>query len=746
MPDLTLPSNTAVRPSELQSLVGYPVPGRSFNEIPRDEFSRILDVLKRRCKTLVTIFVAFVSLVIGLTLATPKSYTTTAKLIVGEAGNQANSDTQLPVLNALTGIGSGRSPETYVELIQETPVAQRVIDDLQLNTTPSALLGSVRAKPITNTTILDLAVTWSSPQRSAQIANAFASIFVDRERELISSQAGSALSFLSSKLGPAEEAMNEAERELAAFEAAHTKAYINSQTQAALSTVSAVDARIGQVEVDRGQAGAQLREIARQMETTARDIDSSASVNENPVVASLRIELAQVDTQLRAAQRQYTELHPTVIALRGQKASLESQIAQQPSTIVAGHTVARNPTYEHLDVLAASLRDQVASDDAQLRTLKTQLTSLTSTVQALPAESLQLADLQRKTKLAEAVYTTVQQRYNDSSIAQAVSLSDVAITQPASAALAAVQPDLKLNTMLAVLVGLVLGVCGVFIIEFFDNTYKNERDVKRDLPLPVLASIPKLPAGNARYALPWLRALTVDTFMQIVTSLRYSSDRPLRSLAITSPQQGDGKSTLALNIAMSLAEMGPAEVLLVEADLRRPNLHWKLGLFGTPGLSDALVCLCDVMDAIQLTKHKGLHFLAAGPAAPNPIKLFQSEHFKDIMLRLTERYGIVIFDTPPLQHAFEGALISAQLDGTVMVVSAGKTDSQTTKAAIERLTSIGSPNIIGIILNQTAPPKDNAGYYRRHNASFELAPTAPPDEPPDDKPAKSPDEPLGEVS
>jgi polysaccharide biosynthesis transport protein len=197
-----------------------------------------------------------------------------------------------------------------------------------------------------------------------------------------------------------------------------------------------------------------------------------------------------------------------------------------------------------------------------------------------------------------------------------------------------------------------------------------------------------------------------------VTALRYSSDKPLRTIALVSPLPADGKSTLSLNLAVAISDVSPG-VLLIDADLRRPQLHKSLGLPTDVGLSDVLVGAEDAFNVIQATKYGGLDFIAAGPPVPRPLKLLQSDKFDKMLARLRERYRIVIFDTPPLLSVFDAALIAAKVDGTAMVVAAGHTDSRSTKRALKRLMSVGSPNILGIILNQAPASEKAYAYYRQ---------------------------------
>jgi len=701
-----------------------PQPFDQFDERPRDEFSSFWGVLRRRRRTLLALFVSFFVVVMLVTLLAPKTYVTTTKLIAGDvnaAGNygSTNVNSGLPVLNALMGQANGRSPETYVELMQETPIAQRVISDLGLKTSPSKLLSAIKAKPVTNTSVIELDVSWKDAHTSAAIANDFASVFVNRERELISGQADAALGFLASALPKAEAAQGDAETALAQYEATHPTAYANSQDQQGTnsSTVASIATKIGQLQVDQGQAAATLGEVTSQMGSMSAIQNTGNQVAENPVAVTLKQQLATVNVQLATALKQYTDQHPTVIALKQQQQQLEQQIASLPPTVIQVANTGPNPTYQSLAQQAAQLRAEITSDTAQLASLKSQQTNLMA---ALPLQSQRLNDLQNKAKLAAEVTTALQQRFNDATVAKASSISDVEITQPADPAQAAIRPDLRINTVLGLVLGIVFAIGGVFAIEFFDNTYKDERDVTHDLPLPVLASIPNLSMTNGKQtALPWLRALTVDSFLQIVTALHYSSDKPLRSLAVASPLPGDGKSTLCLNLAAALGEMTP-NVLLIDADLRRPTLHTALGIENTSGLSDVLIGARNVFSEIRATKYAGLDLLPAGPKVPTPLKLLQSEGFEKMIEALLERYQMIIFDTPPVLSVFDCALVSAKVDGTVMVLSAGRTDSRSTKRALKRLTAVGNPNLLGVILNRAPAEAKDYAYYRTSQPTMML--------------------------
>lgn len=674
----------------------------------------IMRTLQRRIRPMIAIFLGFIGLVLVFSLLVPKSYTTDIKVIAGNSSavpsGGDNADSQLPVLNALLAATGVQSAETYVELFQETPVAAQVSQDLNLGMSPHALLQHVSVKPITNTSIIDLAVTWSNAKTAALVANDFGKVVVDRQRQLVSSQAQQAIDFLKTQLPAADKTMHDAQMRLANFEATHHIADINAQTQADISNLGTLDGKIGQTQADMQQAKAQLASVTSALRHTPANITGGTTTAENPVLQQLETQLSQVQVQLKTAEQQYTDQHPTVIALKQQESQIQNEIAQQKSTVVANTNTVPNPLYQQLQQQQAQYSAQVAADRAQVAELQRQRKDMQPTLQKLPAQAAALADLQRAAQSAQDVYSALQQKYNNANIARDTALSDVTITQPASPASARVSPNLILNLLLGVLLGLTLAIVGAFVIDYLDGSIKDEREVEEELALPPLAQIPLVRMRNGVAALPWVRTLTIESFLQLVTSIKYASDTKLDSLVITSPSQGDGKSTISVNVALAMAELEP-RVLLIDADLRRASIHTKLHMKNERGLSDVLVGRAKLADVVQKTKYPGLDILTSGTPTPNPIKLLESQRMDDMLREAGEHYRCVIVDTAALSVNLDAAVVSRKVDGTVVVLSAGSTDLREAKSALRRLTQVGVKNILGFVLNRVVPRRSDYGAY-----------------------------------
>ncbi len=684
------------------ALTGAVEPSAVMNE-RQTELASFWRMLVRRRATVLKIFVGFVVLVAIGTLLWPKQYTTTIKVIAGDSsgpGAANASGTDLPVLNAmLIATGGGQTSETYAELFKETPVAQKVISQLGLKTSPVGLLGHVTVAPVVNTNILTVSVTWPDRAQSAAIANAFGQAIVDRQRELVSSQANAAIASLKQQLPEAQARMNTAQNHLASFEAEHRIANIDEQTQSTITSMANLDSKIGQVQADERQAAAQLASAQAQLNGISPTITGNTTVSQNPVVAQLQQQLTQVDVQLQQAEQQFTDQHPTVIALKQQKAQLQAAIAKQQQTVVSGESKVPNPIYQQLAQQAAGYRAQMAADGAQVTELQKQRKDMEPALAALPQQTAQLANLQRDAKAAQDVYSALQQKFVNAQVASQTALSDVTITQPASPSEAQVRPSLFLNILIAIVLGAVLGVTGALLLDYFDNSIRDEREVEEELALPQLGTIPLVQLRNGEPIVPWVKALALESFLQLVTNIKYATDQPLRSLAVLSPMQGDGKSTTALNIALALNEM-EGKVLLVDADLRRPSLHAKLRLSNERGLSDVLVGRATIDSAIQVDEKSRLAVMTSGTAAPNPIKLLESQNFDRLLERLYEQYETIVFDAAALVGNVDSAVLARRVTGTVLVVSQGSTDLREASVAMRRLSRMGVRNVLGFVLNR----------------------------------------------
>jgi capsular exopolysaccharide synthesis family protein len=248
-----------------------------------------------------------------------------------------------------------------------------------------------------------------------------------------------------------------------------------------------------------------------------------------------------------------------------------------------------------------------------------------------------------------------------------------------------------------------------FLAELLDDRFTSEEDVKERFGLPVLAAVPAIDSTDWR-ANQWIKPLSVEAFYQLVASLQYSSAGSPRTIALVSPGQGDGKSTVAVNTAISMGLMR-AKVLVVDADLRRPTIHQKLNLANDRGLSDVLVGLARFPDVVKASRHAGVSVLTAGRPAPNPVGLLQSAAFDRLLKKARERFDYIIIDSPALRSIVDGVVLAHKAEGTVMVISSQHSDARAVQAALEKLRMVGSANLLGLVLNGVKPQASQTKNY-----------------------------------
>ena len=410
---------------------------------------------------MLAVFAGFVFAVLLFTLAQHKQYTTEVKLIAGfGGGSQASSvdSSALPILNALLASGGGKTPETYAELLQQAPVAQDVITKLNLHTSVGAILGHVIVRPVTDTSILSLKVAWTDPAMSAQIANTYAGVFVDRERHLVSQQAETAIGFLDQQLPEAQHRMQASQSALAAYQVRTGIADLPTQTKSDIDTLASLEAKEQQAQLEADQAEAQLGVARGQLAATPATIVGQQNVAVNPVRSQLEQQVATLSGQLDAARQQYTDRHPTVVGLRNQLEAAQRQLAGQPQQIASGSESIPEPDLPAISATGRANTRRRPPVPAQVATLRQQREAIRPRLDRLPDQARRIGDLERESKTAEAVYDALSRKYQEAIIARTTALSDVTITQSADPRVYSVSPNLSVNLALGTIVGLFLAL------------------------------------------------------------------------------------------------------------------------------------------------------------------------------------------------------------------------------------------------------------------------------------------------
>jgi capsular exopolysaccharide synthesis family protein len=291
-----------------------------------------------------------------------------------------------------------------------------------------------------------------------------------------------------------------------------------------------------------------------------------------------------------------------------------------------------------------------------------------------------------------------------------------------------VEPNAMPIFGMCLFLGLVLGWGLAWLAEVSDKSFRNVGEIRHWLRLPVIghmhhqepeklspeqAGVQKSVPDETLVTLRHPKSVVSEAYRGLRTALYFSGeDQKHRVIQVTSPEQGDGKSTLVSNLAVSIAQSGKT-VLLIDADFRRPRIHKLFGLSDEVGMALVMAGEAELDDAIQATVVDGLAVLPCGPRPPNPAELLTSHRFNKIVEVVRERYDFVLMDTPPVLAVSDPSVVAPRVDGVILLIRLSKHDRPRAVRSREILTSLGA-NILGVVVNnlggKRGPGYEDFGY------------------------------------
>jgi len=440
-------------------------------------------------------------------------------------------------------------------------------------------------------------------------------------------------------------------------------------------------------------------------------------------------QLRDIDSQIAAELARFREDNPAIQALRQKRKNLLPVLQQEAKRALGNKLVEVGNQIAGLEMQAAKIAQAENSSNQQIK--------------QLPALARHYTDLQRELVIATQSLNRFLEKRESLQIEVAQKEIPWQVIAAPQIPTLPISPNVQRTLILGAIAGILAGIGAALLLERLDNGFHSAEDLKELIKLPLLGVIPfhkqlksqafatesTVEANSDGYKVevrdrnkeaysyfPFLEA-----FRSLHTNISFlSSDTPIQSLVVSSAVQGDGKSTLALHLAETAAAMG-RRVLLVDADLRRPQIHQALNLSNELGLSNVISGNLPVLDAIQRSPlEENFFVLAAGQIPPDPVKLLSSKKMQNIMHQLRQEFDLVIYDTPPLLGFADSSLLATHTNGIVLVVRAGKTDRSALMQALDRL-KLSRATILGTVFNCTREHNSSNAYnyyYRAPNQSL----------------------------
>lgn len=697
-------------------------------------------IFKRRHTVATFFFVVFTVVVIG-TLSTTPVYRATTKLVIekSETRNIMNNYAYMPY--------DPEFYETQNQLIKSVAVARKVVDMLGLDRNDffdkqmrqggssifglfmqwlrsfaSSLLGTsgvsslatkedaearadaiakmisggIEVRPVKNSRVAEISFYSTNPEMARTVANSVAKAYIEEVMELNMSSTRHTLEWMGKKAEEERAKMDKAETSL--------QSYVKSQSLVTVENkLAIVPQKIGELSSQLTRAEAKRKEMET-LHTRVKDIqnlreaETISVVASDPTLLALNQQILKAEQQIIEYGQKYGKKHPLMIRATEDLGGLKARKDQEIRRIIE------------------SIKNDYEMARANEATFKRQLAEAKGEALNLNEKYMEYQILNREVETGRQIYDALVKRIKEQSITEQVQTVNLLVIEKAETPRAPVKPRKMMNIMLGIIVGLLGGVGMAFFMEYLDQTVKSPEDAESRIGVPVLGMIPLQMQNEEpveRLSLSKQPSAFVENFKAVRTALLLSSaERPPRHILVTSTGPSEGKTVIAANLAITIAQ-SENSVLLIDGDLRRPRIHKIFDMDNSKGLSTYLAGASDV-DIVQQGPLPRLSVITSGPIPPNPSELLGSNRMHDLITDLGSRFDIIICDSPPVLSVTDSLILDSMMEGTIIVARAGKTTYDAATKGVKALMNLKS-HILGLVINAFDVRKSDYTYYRYHN-------------------------------
>jgi polysaccharide biosynthesis transport protein len=383
--------------------------------------------------------------------------------------------------------------------------------------------------------------------------------------------------------------------------------------------------------------------------------------------------------------------------------AVANELAHQ--IIMASPTSTERQNQQRLEFINRQLDDlqgEILATREQLTVKQEELLGLNSAVQIADTQ-VEIDGLQQKLTILQTNYSNLLTNTHRGAI------NTISVIEPASLPTWPVGPNKTGIILMVSAIGFVLAGSAAHLLEYLDKTIKTPADVTRVMGLPVIGFIGEMERKRNEwdYVAEAPRSPIAEAFRSLRTNIEFAGvDKPIRTILVTSADASDGKSTVATNLAIIMAQ-GDKKVIVMDADLRRPQIHKSLHIPIQPGLTEIFRDKVAAFDAVRTWKDRRVTVLSAGTPPPNPAELLGSKKMDQIIDNLEEVADVVVIDGPPF-IVTDSVILAAKVDAVLLVIRPGQTREEIGRAVMEQMKRAGA-NVIGVVLNRI--PRRGIEYY-----------------------------------
>lgn len=606
------------------------------------------------------------------------------------------------------GMGRREYIQTQVELMKSRPVAEQVIQQLQLmrldafnraSDPAAAFQRIIRAIPQRNTHLVTVEISRPSPREAQLMVNTLIKAYIDdaRGRRIGVSEDG--LEQLRAKELELRVKLDEATEALQSFMVENDMVSFDGSHNVVMNRLTDLTRQLTQMQPRRMQLQAKV-EAAQSAIDKGESITTLPDVIDAPIIRTLKLELSKLGNEYSQMVERLGANHPNLQSRLTQIQALQTKLNIEAEAIFKSLVLQYEQALAEEELLQEAIRQQQQD------------------VNRFNRLSSQFDNLRRVRDSIEGPYTTITRRIEEIDINRMGGQGEnIFVVSKAPLPERPSWPNKKRFMLLTLLIagGLSVGVC--FFLDYMDTTIKGDVDVRRKIGGRVLAGIPNvmqrdnIKQGQDLVTFTHPRSHTSEAFRTLRTALSFSiPGERITSVVVSSTLPSEGKSFVAINLAIAHAQSGK-RCLLIDADMRKPRLHHVFESPVKKGLSSLLETPdTPVEKAIVTTTIPGLDLLPCGPIPRQPAELLDSERFENLMAQLRERYDFIVFDSPPGFSLVDAMIMTRVTEGMVLVVKS----FQTPKAAAEQFSARlheAKIRLLGVVLNTMEAPSMVGGHY-----------------------------------
>ncbi|MEC4814737.1 MAG: AAA family ATPase [Scytonema sp. PMC 1069.18] len=570
-------------------------------------------------------------------------------------------------------------------------------------------------------TLIELKYRDSDRQRSRDTLQELMQAMIRLSGEINTRRLKSIIAKVNERLPEAKRELRIAEQNLERYDRKERPAILAAENGSLLNAITGSQIQQRQIQLTVSGIDAQIRSLQEKLGLNVDQAYVSSALSADPIIANLRTQIYQIESQIEVSKKDLRPEHPTMIQLQRQKDAMEQLLRQRGGEVIGGAgetaplpatTSVRNRS--NLDPARQALANQMVSLQTQRETLQQQLLDIVQDENRLrreysliPNKQLERSRLEQEVALKKAVYDRMQAKLTDAQTAEAETVSSLGVARP-PVVIADVKPPKNVPVTLGVgsLLGLVVGGGVIFLLGALEGTFKTKEDIRDSLKqreVPLLGEVPLMPVyGLEPGAVPVVLSPDspyLEFYEKFRSNLRRIGGRDLKVVLITSTSSEEGKTVSAYNLGIASARAGK-RTLIIETDLRSPSLAKSFGITLDPDiLGDPLRYYASLHECIRLVPDvENLYILPSPGPVRQSAAVLESSELRRLMEDVRERFDFVILDTNPLGLSNDPLLIQPYSDGIILVARPNYTQENMLGEAIDQLTE-SDLGLLGGVIN-----------------------------------------------